>query len=67
VVDGERPLEFPLKLKVPIEHLALHLYQTSKNVLRVFHKNKNHYEFNLTKKKSQIVFLYIFLQGVYWE
>jgi len=59
VVDGERPLKFPLKLKVSIQSLALNLYLTCKNILRAFHKNKYHCKFNPDKEKvADIVPLY---------
>jgi len=41
VVDGERPLKVPLRLKVPIEHLALYLYLNSKDILRALQKTNS--------------------------
>jgi ParB-like chromosome segregation protein Spo0J len=62
VVDGERPLKFPkLRSWVPVKNLDLHLYLTSKDILRAFHKNKYRSEFNPdTEKIADIVLTYFF-------
>ena len=61
VVDGERPLKcFLSKFWLPGESSDLHLYLTSRNILRAFQKNKFHYEFNPDPEKSQILFSHVF-------
>jgi hypothetical protein len=62
VVDGERPLEFS------IENLALYLYLTSTDILRAFHKNKFHCEFNPDPKKvADTVPPYFFYKVRIWR
>jgi hypothetical protein len=46
----------------------LHLYLTSKNILRAFDKNKYHYGFDPDLERvTDTVSLYFFLQGVHLE
>jgi hypothetical protein len=73
VVNGERPLKFPrLIFWVPVKNLNLHLYLTSKDILRAFHKNKYPSEFNPdTEKITDIALTHFFtrcpLVGGYGE
>jgi hypothetical protein len=63
-MERERPLKFPKFIFwVPIKNLGLHLYLTSKDILRAFHKNKYLPQFNPdTERIAESVLTHYFIR-----